>query len=302
MKQIFAFISLMLFCSVNLLSQELEIVSALKYEGSISASSVPVDNNNEPCSKIIVDVPLEDVRIEGAYIVGDVAYSGGRYELFVSVPKKYGQKINIRHKDYGGIDIPLWTSEGALIGKEAYRVTLKATRPQEIVFSKHNQFYADIFFQAGGLMGFGLTVGAHFHAVNAEIEINKGIGKSDEVYWYDQNKLIASAKYSTLSGNVKLGYGFQPHKKFYITPQAGFGLVKCLSSGDNPGKNANAVFALVGCRGTFVFAKHLQIVVAPYYNFAVKKSASFEEIAKVHTSINRWSNGFNIKIGVSIFF
>ena len=134
------------------------------------------------------------------------------------------------------------------------------------------------------------------------MEFTKGISKSDEIFWYEQNKLLTSCSYSSFTANAKIGYGFQFKRRFFITPQAGFGMVKCTSNGDNPGNNANAAFVLVGCRGSFVFAKHLQVVIAPYYNFAIKKSSSFEEIAAVHSSIDKWASGFNVKVGLSVYF
>ncbi|MCF0186903.1 MAG: hypothetical protein HUJ98_10500, partial [Bacteroidaceae bacterium] len=274
-------------------SQELKVKSFSQDFADISAQKYRVnDANEEPCALLKVSFAEPEAQFEGDFVKAE--YKTGEYWVYLTDGATY---LNIKSDKYAALRY-----EFPEPVKKLSTYILVIQKVDGLTFSKHNQFYVDVFFQAGALMGFGATVGAHFHAVNAEIEINKGIGKSDEVFWYDQNKLIAKASYSTLSGNVKLGYGFQLHKKIFLTPQVGFGLVKCLSDDDNPGKNANAAFALVGCRGSFVFAKHLQVFVAPYYNFAVKKSGSFEEIAGVHSSINNWASGFNVKVGLSLFF
>ncbi|MCF0245145.1 MAG: hypothetical protein HUK06_10250, partial [Bacteroidaceae bacterium] len=65
MNRIFAFI-ISLFFFISSFAQDIYIVSPLTHDGSVGAASVPVDNNGNPCAMIIVDVPLEDVVIEGA--------------------------------------------------------------------------------------------------------------------------------------------------------------------------------------------------------------------------------------------
>ncbi|MCF0187566.1 MAG: PEGA domain-containing protein, partial [Bacteroidaceae bacterium] len=101
------------------------------------AASVPSDNNGNPCAKIIVELPLEDAVIEGTYIVGNVKEKAGRYEFYVSVPKKNGQKFSVRHSNYGSIDIPIWTGAGPLASREAYIVKLKATSDEKVIVDMH---------------------------------------------------------------------------------------------------------------------------------------------------------------------
>ena len=105
----------------------------MTHEGSVSAASVPTDNNGNPCAKIIVEASIDGIEIEGSYIVGDVVKTTGRYELFVATPKKQGRKITLLHNKYGSVDITLGTDGGALVGREAYRVKLKPIDEKVIV-------------------------------------------------------------------------------------------------------------------------------------------------------------------------
>lgn len=274
-------------------AQELKIKCFEQDFADISAQKYRVnDANDEPCALVKVCFAEPEAEFEGDYI--KVEHKKGEYWVYVTDGATY---LNISTRDY-----PKLRYNFPEPVKKLATYILTIQKVDGLTFSKHNQFYADIFFQAGALMGVGANVGAHFHAVNAEFEITKGVTKSNDIFWYDQNTLIAQTTYSALSGNVKLGYGFQFGKKIFVTPQAGFGFVKCSSKGDNPGKDANAALALVGFRASFIFARHLQVVVTPYYNFAVKKSSSFDEISAIQSSVNKWANGFNIKVGISAFF
>ncbi|MCF0187532.1 MAG: hypothetical protein HUJ98_13730, partial [Bacteroidaceae bacterium] len=120
MKTIYCII-LLSFVTLSSYAQQLEIVSPLTHEASVGAANVPTDNNGNPCAKIIIEAPIDGIEIEGSYIVGEAVKSTGKYELFVAIPKKQGRKLTLLHDSYGSLDIDLWTKDGALVGREAYR-------------------------------------------------------------------------------------------------------------------------------------------------------------------------------------
>lgn len=300
-------IILALIVSISVNAQEnLKVISFLPSVNDLTArTEVRKDNSGVPGALVKVIFADKDVAFEcgniASMIIGDVAYHTNEYWVYLAAGNGGSKHLKVKHPNYPTIDV-VFSDYGFSSLEPQTTYTLIIAKPAVgLSFSKHNQFYTDVFFQAGGIMGLGAAIGAHFHAVDAEFEITKGIAKSDNVFWYDQNNIISKTTYSALTGNIKIGYGFQFGKKIFITPQTGFGLVKCYSEGDNPGKDANSAFALVGCRAGFIFAKHLQVVVAPYYYFSVKKSTSFEEISNIQSSINNWANGLNVKVGLSIF-
>lgn len=307
MRRLFILCYLSCIFTTLLAQGELKVKSFLPSVSDLTARiEVRNDNRGEPCALIKVVFADKDVSFEcgnlASMIIGDVSFHTNEYWIYLAAGAGGAKHLKVKHPGYPTIDV-LFANYGFSSLEPQTTYTLIIAKPAVgLSFSKYNQFYIDAFFQAGGLMGPGVTLGGHFHAVNAEVEICKELLKSSDVFWYDQNILFNQSTYSALSGNVKLGYGFRLGKKFLLTPQAGIGIVKCLSDGDNPGKDANSVYSMIGCRSSFVFAKHFQIVVAPYYNFAIKKSPSFEEISNVQSSINKWANGINIKVGLSAFF
>lgn len=286
--------------------EELKVKSILPSINDLSArTTVRNDNSGESCALVKVVLPDKDASFEcgnlASMIVGDISFHTNEYWVYLVAGTNGAKHLKIKVPNCPTIDV-VFSEYGIGTLEPLTTYTLVISKTGGLSFSKLNQFYVEAFFQAGGLMGLGVSLGGHFHAVNAEFEICKGILKSDDVFWYDQNKLSNQSTYSALSGNIKLGYGFRFGKKFYITPQIGFGILKCMSSSDNPGKDANSAYSMIGCRSSFVFAKYFQLVVAPYYNFSIKKSSSFEEISNIQSPINKWANGFNIKVGISAFF
>lgn len=264
------------------------------------------DGHDRPGALIKVNIPLQGVTFECgtmvSNIIGDVTYHTNEYWVYMVAGQQGATHLKIKHPDYNDLDVKFIEYEIPFLeSKNTYKLVINR-KDNNISFSKYNQFYADVFFQAGQNMGVGISLGAHFHAINAELEFAKGISKSEKIYWYDKNELIGSSTYSSWSANFKLGYGFQFKRRFNLTPQLGFGLLKCTSDKTNPAKDANTAYALIGGRASFIFAKHMQVTLAPYYNFPLKKSASFEEISALQPTIQHWANGFNVKIGLTVFF
>lgn len=306
MKRVLILSYLICVFTTLLAQEELKVKSFLPSVNDLTArTSTRNDIEGEPCALVKVVLADKDVAFEcgniASMIIGDVSFRTNEYWVYLVAGTGGAKHLKIKHPNYPTIDV-IFSEYGIGTLEPLTTYTMIISKTGGLSFSKLNQFYVDAFFQVGGLMGPGVSLGGHFHAVNAEVEISKGILKSDDIFWYDQNKLINQSTYTALSGNFKLGYGFELGKKFYLSPQAGFGIVKCISTGDNPGKDANSLNSMIGCRSSLIFAKHFQVVVAPYYSFAIKKSSSYEEISNAQSSINKWVNGLIIKVGLSAFF
>lgn len=269
-----------------------------------------LDLNGDYTALLKISLPIEGVKFEGNIV--DTLFNTSEYWVYLTDGTK---RFKILAPGYEPLEIVFsdldstvvkkdtgeYLNNGKLIGKTTYKLKID-TGDESLMFSKHNQIYGDVFFLAGQNMSAGLSIGAYFHAVNAELEFSKGLTKSEKLYWYDKNEMVDGSTYSSWSGNVKLGYGFQFKRRYQVTPQLGVGLLKCTSTANNPAKDANSVFGLLGCRGSFTFAEHLQVTIAPYYYFPLKKSSSFEEISNLLPAVDHWVNGFNVKIGISVFF
>lgn len=279
-------------------AKELKVVKfeeATSIEGRVKAKT---DKNGDPTALLIVSLPVKNVKFEHGVV--EQEFNVSEYLVYL-LGKTRRIKILAPGFDPLVINFKDFDLKGGVEPRVTYNLVLKVD--DKLDFSKHNQFYIDVFFQAGQNMGVGGSIGAYYHAINAEVEFAKGLSKSDKIYWYDKAELIGSSIYSSWFGNVKFGYGFQFKQRYQVTPQLGVGILKCTSSTDvDPAKDANSVYGLLGVRGNFTFAKHFQVTLAPYYNFPIKKSSSFIEISKLQTTIDHWTNGFNVKIGFTAFF
>lgn len=162
--------------------------------------------------------------------------------------------------------------------------------------------YAEVFLQLGQYMGIGASLGGFYNNINAEVEFTKGLANSKNIYWYENNELMAKSKYSSWCMDLKVGYKFDFKQKFRVVPQLGFGYLKCTSSVENPAKGANSEFGLIGVRINYIFAEHMEVTLAPVYNFSLRKSPGFNEISQLQKGVGNWSNGINFKLGFSVIF
>ena len=125
MKKLFAFV-VMVSCVFGMNAQNsLSISSPLEHMGSVASNSCPLDKSGNPCAKIIVEIPLEDVDFEGIYLLDNtVKHTTGQYEMFVSIPKTEGKTVTLCHKQYPSVDIPLWCDGSPLVGRQAYSIKI----------------------------------------------------------------------------------------------------------------------------------------------------------------------------------
>ena len=127
MKRIAKFFIIFFLCTISYtaFSQELSIVSFEEMTMDLKARVSPrVDNNNEPCALLRVEIPtLENLNFTGGLgIVGNVEHHPGEYLVYLPNGTK---KIAIKHSDF----LPLTISFQdygikSLIGQTTYKLTL----------------------------------------------------------------------------------------------------------------------------------------------------------------------------------
>ena len=117
-----------IFSRQNIFAQQIMVDKPLSLKGSLSEQENVKDLNGSPCAKITISTALKDASISGSYIVDDgVKALQSGYEVFVSVPKRQGQKITVKHNNYESLEIPLWFNDHALQGGGEYTISLKTT-------------------------------------------------------------------------------------------------------------------------------------------------------------------------------
>ena len=164
------------------------------------------------------------------------------------------------------------------------------------IYNYKNEFYAEGNFKAGSFMGYGATIGGYFQNVNAEVSYLMGSGKSETIYWSGNTNIT-----------LKLGYGIPLSNRYRITPQAGVGLVKLketIEEGGNttPADGANTTMGLVGVRFSAAIANHFAASISPEFGFSMSKSKGYEALSEVSSDVKKWGEGFNVKLGLTVFF
>ena len=121
MKKLSAILLLLL--PTCMFAQNLEIEKSLVFVKMLDEDKTVLDNNGNPCAKIVIKTVLKDVDIVGGYILSEIANTESGYEFFVSVPKRQGQYITMFHDEFNSISIPLWV-DSPLKGGAEYVLTL----------------------------------------------------------------------------------------------------------------------------------------------------------------------------------
>ena len=122
MKKIIAILLLLL--PTCMFAQNLESKKSLVFVKMLDEDKTVLDNNGNPCAKIVIKTVLKDVDIVGGYILSEIANTESGYEFFVSVPKRQGQYITMFHDEFNSLSIPLWL-DSPLKGGAEYVLTLK---------------------------------------------------------------------------------------------------------------------------------------------------------------------------------
>lgn len=208
----------------------------------------------------------------------------------------------------GSYEIKAWKS-----GYKYYKkkLNLNSSNPNvEIVLSKiynyKNEFYFDFGSRVGSFVAFGGGIGCYLSNVNLEVSALYGTGDSETIYWSGNgDKPVSSVYHPQMSVSGKLGYGFPVGTRFRITPQVGVNYLRLKESmSENadvaPADGCNAVSTLAGLRFSAVVASHIGISLSPEYSFVVGKSNGYKELETVSSKIKKWSEGFNVKIGLML--
>lgn len=188
------------------------------------------------------------------------------------------------------------------------RIHLDSANP-ELSFSLSQQyvqptsFYLNASFQAVSLMGPEIAVGTYISGFNVEGFLLYGINKSETIFWNytgDGEHRPMQSDYTATAFGGRVGYGLIAGPRLRITPQAGLSVVGFAD--DNKSTEGHVVSGTIGIRADAAVASHAGIFITPEYAFALKKSKAFELLEPISSKIKAWGNGFNIRIGLSIFF
>lgn len=176
------------------------------------------------------------------------------------------------------------------------------------IFNYKNEFYIEANGRIGTFLAFGGTIGCYLSKFNIEASYLYGTGESEPIYWNSKEfEPIACTYTPAMNMNGKIGFGIAAGTRFRITPQIGINLLKLKekianNSSGTPADGANIVNGVASMRFSFAVVNHLELVITPEYYFAMTKSKGFSTLSELSSKIKGWGEGFNLKIGLAIFF
>lgn len=176
------------------------------------------------------------------------------------------------------------------------------------IYNYKNEFYIEGNVRVGTFMSMGATIGAYLHNINIEASYLYGAEKSETVYWSGNNvRPLASTFNPAMNVSGKVGYGIPISTRFRLTPQIGINFMKLkgmMESGSNvtPAEGANAISGLASLRFSAAIVKHFAITISPEYSFCMSMSKGYTALSEVSPKIKKWTEGFNVKLGITTFF
>lgn len=177
------------------------------------------------------------------------------------------------------------------------------------VANKNHYVYMSAGYNIMSLMGPSVAIGANIHHHNLEINFVYGLNKTDDLYFYDSEGSTNSGfNYSAIRVGLSYGYELELSDFFSIMPQIG-GFYQMYNGKDVVGKNrntdykkANAFSAYGALRFTVSFSNSFKLFAAPEYDFAVYKDDKCKLLNDFDDNFKKWNTGFNLNVGLQIFF
>lgn len=169
-----------------------------------------------------------------------------------------------------------------------------------------SSFYILPTFQVGSSTAVGGAIGGYICNVNVEGYYLVSSDKSEEIWWNSTSSSTSERPFSytykpTYFGG-KVGYGIVVGSRIRITPQLGMGAVSIDGTGKKGDSKGYASLFTIGCKLDYAFASCLSINITPEYAMEASKSDNFKQLSELSSKIKGWADGFNCRIGLSLFF
>ena len=176
------------------------------------------------------------------------------------------------------------------------------------IYNYKNEFYVEGNMRIGTFVAMGATIGGYISNVNVEASYLYGVGKSETIYWSGNNTPPLASTYTpAMNVSGKIGYGFPIATRFRLTPQFGVNFMKLKETMESdatltPADGTYAASGLVSLRFSAAIVGHFAVSLSPEYSFNLTKSDGYTALSEVSPEIMKWSEGFNVKLGITAFF
>ena len=180
--------------------------------------------------------------------------------------------------------------------------------PLKKIYNYKNEFYIEGNVRAGAFVAYGASIGCYIQNFNAEVSYLLGTEKSETIYWSNNTSQPASCNYSpSMNISTKIGWGIPVSTRFRITPQVGISILKLTETIEESSNNvsadgANVTNGVASLRFSAALFNHFAISITPEYLFSMNKSKGYTALSDISSKIQKWGEGFNVKLGITAFF
>lgn len=283
-------------------AQEIKVTRFEQSRNSMIARMNPAFTlSGENCAVLRVYVKGNDYSIEPNLLsVKDSTLSG---EIRLWVPPGTS-RLTVRRsglKPLLGYQIPMRVE-----AKTDYDVDIEVVDSPP---SSDNHVYIGAGYNIMTLAGPSILVGANLKHHQIELGAVYGLNKSDDLFFYDTNdNLKAGYNYNAIRAGLTYGYEIAVSDFFFITPMAGVSYLAYLGSEASSStkgtdyKNANSLSAGGGVRLSVAFGKQFRLCITPEYYAAVYKDKNCKLLSSHDDNIKNWNTGFNLNVGLLVYF
>ena len=174
-----------------------------------------------------------------------------------------------------------------------------------------NEFYVEGLGSALSFLGYGGAIGFNISNVNFEGFYMQGLEKSETIYFnyegngddYGYGGSSSPQQYEfkvkqQIGG--KIGFALPLHGRLRFIPQIG---AVCTSIVAEDGDDTTYVMSgLADLKIQIALCSNVCLSLIPEYTMAVTKGKLYEQLEEVSTKIKGWGTGFNVCVGLNLFF
>lgn len=299
-------IGLLLIAAVcQMKAQDIQVSRFERNYTSLIASISPVyDNTGEACAVIRFFVRDEGFIIEPNLGMMKQEVKPGEIRMWVP---KGTKRLTVRNGNWmplTGYEIPVVVEP-----KVTYDAELSITDEalQRKKSNKGHNVYMGLGYSITTLSGPSLSLGFDIKHHTIELGAIYGLNKSDDLYFYnDQASVTGAYNYQAIRLLLRYGYDIKLADFFSVTPLIG-GAVNILQ-GNEVVKSSidyssgNSVSALGALRLVASLSNRFRLHITPEYQINISRNDNCWWLSQYDSTINSWTDGFNLSVGLMYFF
>lgn len=177
-------------------------------------------------------------------------------------------------------------------------------------FYNKNEFYLEGLGSAGSFMGYGGAIGFNISNINFEGFYMMGMEKSETIYFNyaggdsegyggDYSPESYEFKVKQQIGG-KIGFALPLHGRWRFIPQIGAACTAIEADGKD--ESTYVMSGVADLKIQVALCSNLCISLIPQYMMSVSKGKLYEQLEEVSTKIKGWGSGFNVCLGLNLFF